>query len=126
MHEMGLTNGEMRTALLQGVRLDGMRLCAGCEEVFVLEGYCGECERIAAALETRRLEAEERRVHLFRSLPRVEVPTAAEYAPDCMKKIGLAPAVAIAFSTAVLACGVGAGLWYGIRGLVSLGLWLSK
>ena len=52
------------------LRLDGMRLCEGCEDVFVLSGYCPECKRLAA--EYAKKEAAARAGGLFGSLPRVD------------------------------------------------------
>lgn len=38
------------------LRMEGMRLCAGCMDIFVLDAdFCPECERIERALETRRM-----------------------------------------------------------------------
>lgn len=46
-----MTHADM---VLGTTRLDGMKLCEGCQDYFVLQGFCGNCERINAELENRR------------------------------------------------------------------------
>jgi len=76
------------------LRLDGKRLCPGCEEVFVLDGYCPECRRLLA--EYAQKEAEARKGRLFAALPRLdagvgeftEVRPSQRFAADALLAIG--------------------------------------
>jgi hypothetical protein len=40
---------------VDGLRFEGMQLCLGCEEAFVLEGYCKPCAELCEYMESKRL-----------------------------------------------------------------------
>jgi hypothetical protein len=121
----GATKQEMH---VDGLRFEGFLLCPGCEEAFVLEGYCIVCARLNESMERKRLEGQ-------RFLEKVErhdlgvVPFEAK--PD---DLGMAPFETHEFFIigavlAVSACffGVlGVGLWFTGKAAIGALLELSS
>ncbi|WP_188760328.1 hypothetical protein [Edaphobacter acidisoli] len=75
MSDGKVTADELREMFREPLRLDGMQLCAGCEDAFVLSGYCASCQRLAA--EYARKEQAARQSGLFRAQPRLDAGVVA-------------------------------------------------
>lgn len=106
--------------VLGTTRLEGMQLCEGCQDYFVLEGFCGSCARINADLEARRARMRQEWVDRAEmgTVP-FEPSTAAE--PPSLLAIGtlfLGVCCTVTLTMTVF--------WFGLRGLIGFCLQHSK
>lgn len=94
--------------------LDGMQICEGCRDVFVLSGLCRSCECIRLQVEARlpRRDPEPDMVHALRAAP--------------IDRIGVTPWAGIIASSVIGAGIVALCLLWFIPRLTRAGLWAAQ
>jgi hypothetical protein len=112
VEEIAVSQLSLRELIEGSHRLDGMKACLGCEDVFVLAGYCASCARINEELERRRCSI--RRVNQV-DMGVVPFDALEPQAVPPPHAIGLIVAGGLALSILVLT-----GAWVCLRELTSL------
>jgi len=134
--DQALVSGAMVPAIAPEVvtegplKLDGLQLCDGCEDRFVVrKGFCDDCARFNASLEAKRIARKE-------FVAKVEAQDAperlncgvVEFEPNEPVKPITGPRLIAVWGGLIVGSWLafGVAVYYAVRSLVWLGLWLSR
>jgi hypothetical protein len=111
--------------VVKGVTLQGLHLCAGCERVIVLSGYCNVCQLLNEGLESKRVS--QLRKDTFSRLPRVNAGIGA-FGVARTRRSRMRDIVAsrdLVLGAAAVIVGVSM-FWFGFHLAALAGLWISR
>lgn len=115
-----LSAGQPAPELVDGLRFEGMMLCPGCTERFVLEGYCTPCAELCAYMESKRLREANAEREFQEAVQRHQMGIVPFEAPDPEPDRLVVPLLLIG-AGAVLSLGIfGVAAWFGLKAIIWL------